>query len=364
MLRKYPCLAAAVLMLAAMSIRSAEAGKPSKEQDAPPVAAPTLDAQLDDLARQVLESLRVEKKSKIAVAEFPDLNGEVTEFGQFVAEELITRLYRSGSFQVVERRLLNKVITEQELSLSGLVDSNSAQKLGQILGVDAIATGSITDLGDVLKLNARLISTETGTIFAVAAVELVKDRNVIRLLERRTQSGRKPAPASGAAGSQDDAAAAVTGAPPGEPGLLADYYNLTANNLDVPAGTPVFQRVDPTISFNWGGGSPVPRINPNWFGVRWTGFINIEQPGTYTFSIVHDDGLRMWVGGKLIHDHQAWSQRKACQFDVSFDQVGWLPFRTEFFEAGQGAIVDFHWARPGAAGFESPSPTQFRHLPR
>jgi TolB-like protein len=351
-------------MLAVMPIRQAEAGKPPKSEDAPPVAAPTLDAQLDDLARQVLESLRVERKSKIAVAEFPDLNGEVTEFGQFVAEELITRLYRSGSFQVVERRLLNKVITEQELSLSGLVDTGSAQRLGQILGVDAIATGSITDLGDVLKLNARLISTETGTIFAVAAVELVKDRNVARLLNRRMQDGGKPVAVAVASGGGRDATGTVPGSPPGEPGLWAEYYNLTANNLDVPAGNPVFQRVDPTISFNWGGLSPVPRVNANWFGVRWTGFINIEQTGTYTFSIVHDDGLRLWVGGRLIHDHQAWSRRAPCRFDVTFDQAGWLPFRAEFFDALQGANVDFRWARPGAANFEAPSPTQFRHLPR
>lgn len=355
-------LAVVVGIMLAMSACWTEAGKPPRPQDA--TLAPTLDAQLDDLAKQVLDSLRLERKTKIAVVEFTDLNGEVTEFGQFVAEELITRLYRSGSFQVVERRLLNKVITEHELSLSGLVDGSSAQQLGRILGVEAIATGSITDLGEVLKLNARLISTETGTIFAVAAVELLKDQKVARLLNRRIQDGRIPTPATGTKGGERDAASTDVSAPPGEPGLWAEFYNLTANNLDVPAGTPVFQRVDPTINFNWGESSPVPRINADWFGVRWTGYINIEQTGTYTLSIIHDDGLRLWVGGKLIHDHQAWSRRAPCRFDVAFDQAGWLPFRAEFFEKGQGANIDLRWARPGAANFEAPTPTQFRHLPR
>lgn len=226
MLKKHLCLVTAVLMMTAMSIRSAESGKPSKEEETSPVAAQTLDAQLDELARQVLESLRVERKSKIAVPAFTDLNGGVTEFGQFVAEELITRLYRSGSFQVVERSLLTKVITEQEMSLSGLVDTNSAQTLGKILGVDAIATGSITDLGDVLKLNARLISTETGMIFAVASVEVWKDRGVSQLLEKRMHDDVTRAPAKPKLNQGDAANAATLNNPLGVSGSTVGNYEL------------------------------------------------------------------------------------------------------------------------------------------
>jgi TolB-like protein len=172
--------------LIVVSAGSADAGRPDDNTDAPPAVAPasTLNAELDDLTGQILGSLQLQQKSTIAVAEFPDLNGTVTELGQFVAEELITRLHRSGNFHVIERRQLSKVMAEHELNMSGIVDGSTARQLGQILGVDAIASGTITDLGEVLKLNARLISTETGTIFAVAAVEIVKDRVVAGLLDR------------------------------------------------------------------------------------------------------------------------------------------------------------------------------------
>jgi hypothetical protein len=66
--------------------------------------------------------------------------------------------------------------------LSGLIDPNSAKELGKILGVDAIISGTITDLGDAIKVNARLISTETGQIFSVASEEYIKDNTVKKLM--------------------------------------------------------------------------------------------------------------------------------------------------------------------------------------
>jgi hypothetical protein len=46
-------------------------------------------------------------------------------------------------------------------------------------------SGSITDLGKTVRVNARLISTETGEIFAVAAKEFVKDQTLIDLMSSR-----------------------------------------------------------------------------------------------------------------------------------------------------------------------------------
>ncbi len=87
----------------------------------------------------------------------------------FLAEELTTRLFKTKKFQVVERRLLNKVLEEQSLSVSDLIDKESIKKIGNLLGVTAIVTGSITNLGDDMKINARIISTETGSIATVAS---------------------------------------------------------------------------------------------------------------------------------------------------------------------------------------------------
>ena len=146
------------------------------------VAAQSLDQRASELSQQIARNMENGQKRRIAVLEFTDLQGEVTNFGRYLSEELITRLYDSNKFKVVERQLLNKVIAEQKLSLTGVVDPASARKLGSVLGVDAIVSGTIADRGDTLKINARLIDSETGEVFCAAATEIVKDKEVFALL--------------------------------------------------------------------------------------------------------------------------------------------------------------------------------------
>jgi TolB-like protein len=144
----------------------------------------TLESQIDKLVEQITTSLAQNQKSKIAVIEFSDLRGNISEFGQYLAEELITRLYLTNKFDVIERQLLQKVIAEHKLNLSGMVDENSAIELGKLLGVEAIASGTITDLGSYVKVNARLISTTTGKIFSAASVKIFKDEVVTKLMSQ------------------------------------------------------------------------------------------------------------------------------------------------------------------------------------
>ena len=146
------------------------------------VEAQTLDSRASELSQQIARNMETGQKRRIAVLEFTDLQGQVTNFGRYLSEELITRLYGSNKFTVVERQLLNKVIAEQKLSLTGVVDPDSAKKLGNVLGVDAIVSGTIADRGESLKINARLIDTQTGELFSAAAIEMVKDKEVLALL--------------------------------------------------------------------------------------------------------------------------------------------------------------------------------------
>ncbi len=139
---------------------------------------------LFDLTNQIVQSLSETKKTKIAMVEFSNLDGNITHLGKYIAEELTTRLFRTGKFYVVERHLLNKVLDEHKLSVSGHIDESTAKSIGLILGVDSIATGTVTDLGDTIKINARLISTETGAIFAVASSEISKDSTINRLMSK------------------------------------------------------------------------------------------------------------------------------------------------------------------------------------
>jgi len=165
------------------------AGKPTFTPDHAESANPQsvrgssdIDLRIDELSQQISNGLTENQKTTIAVVEFVDLKGRVTDLGRFLAEKLITRLYQTRKFKVIERQLLNKIVNEQKLSLTGMIDQSTAQRLGKLLGVDAIASGTVTDLGKRLDINARLINTQTGEIFAVASVEITKDDSVLKLM--------------------------------------------------------------------------------------------------------------------------------------------------------------------------------------
>jgi TolB-like protein len=142
----------------------------------------SLDQRVSELSQQIASKMAARQKTTVAVVEFTDLQGNVTDLGRFLAEELVTRLGDLEKFRVIERQLLAKIIAEQKLSLTGVVDPASAKQLGKILGVDAIVAGSVTNLAQSVRVNARLISTETGEVFATASVDIFKDESVIGLL--------------------------------------------------------------------------------------------------------------------------------------------------------------------------------------
>jgi len=104
------------------------------------------------------------KKTKIAVLDF-QMQGEQTnskDMGKIVAEWLITGLVETGRFDVIERRLLEKLLEEQKLGVTGAIDPNSAAQLGKVLGVKIIVSGTVTSLEGYTEINARLIKRGHG----------------------------------------------------------------------------------------------------------------------------------------------------------------------------------------------------------
>src|SRR5690349_11791226 len=70
-----------------------------------------------------------------------------TDVGKGIADMLVDRLVNDGTYSVIERKALDKLVAEQNFSNSDRADPSSAAKIGKILGVDAIIIGSITQFG-------------------------------------------------------------------------------------------------------------------------------------------------------------------------------------------------------------------------
>ena len=196
-------------------------------------------------------------KKRVAVFDFDyatvysgvaSIFGTNVDVGKGVADLLVGNLVKSGTYSVIERKALEKVLAEQNFSNSDRANPTSAAKLGQLLGVDAIIIGSVTQFGRddkttsvgggalggigrkyglggvakreskaVVGLSARLVSTETAEILAVA--------------EGKGESNRSGASLLGAGGS---ATASAGGA-----------YDMTSSNF---GGTILGEAVNQAVS--------------------------------------------------------------------------------------------------------------------
>jgi len=140
-------------------------------------------------------------KKTIAVADFLDLQGNVNELGRFIAEELAVELTASAKgFEVIDRTHLKTILAEHKLSMTGLVDPNTVKRLGQIIGADAIVTGSVTPFGDSIRVSCKVIATDTARVIAAAKIDIPKTKAIEELLARGigTGAGTPGAPTPGA----------------------------------------------------------------------------------------------------------------------------------------------------------------------
>ena len=82
------------------------------------------------------------KYKRIAVLGFNDTTNAPGS-GNVVADLIASELMKKG-YEVVERSRIEMILSEQKLRLSGIIDTSTAIRLGEILEVDAIVTGALS----------------------------------------------------------------------------------------------------------------------------------------------------------------------------------------------------------------------------
>ncbi len=162
-------------------------------------SAQDLRTAVDELADRIAKNAPGGKQLRIAVIDFPDLQGVTSDLGRYIASRLTTRLAQSPRFFVIERQRLNQVLAELRFSMSDLVDPAKAKQLGNMAGVEAIAVGTVSDLGNQVDLDARMIEIETNRLLLGATITISKDPAVTSLLERGRQEAAVAQPGLGSA---------------------------------------------------------------------------------------------------------------------------------------------------------------------
>ena len=139
-------------------------------------------------------------KTRLAVIDFEQKAAQEfqgKQVGEIVAEWLITSLVNTGRFEVVERAQLQKILKEQQLGMTGMINQDTAAKVGELLGVKVIITGSVIQMGNTYDVNARLISVEDGSILRAERIRGTGLDSIERLMDTLADSLKKDFPLEG-----------------------------------------------------------------------------------------------------------------------------------------------------------------------
>ncbi len=147
------------------------------------------ETEINNLSISMAEKIAKSGKKTIAVVDFTDLQGNITELGRFLAEELSSELVSAGRpFEVVDRMHLRTILSEHKLSLTGLIDPKTVKKLGQVSGVDAIVIGTVTPFGESVRLSIKVLATDTAKIIGSSRGNIPKTQAIAELLAREIET--------------------------------------------------------------------------------------------------------------------------------------------------------------------------------
>jgi curli biogenesis system outer membrane secretion channel CsgG len=114
-------------------------------------------------------------KLRVAVVRFQDKSAYGRgRLGSAIQDILITELARSGRFIMVTRQDLDLILDEQDLAKSGTIRAGTGPKSGDVLGVNAIVTGVISQFGVKQKSATYLVgASKTQTAEATVDVRVI-----------------------------------------------------------------------------------------------------------------------------------------------------------------------------------------------
>ncbi len=113
-----------------------------------------------------------------------DKREEMDPLKKGLADMFTTEFSKIEQFQMVERGQLEQLFQEMSLGQSGMLDPNSAQQVGKLLGARNLVLGSFMHMFDgKMRIDVRIVEVETG-ITIKAEEETGKPKDLYKLVTR------------------------------------------------------------------------------------------------------------------------------------------------------------------------------------
>ncbi len=129
-------------------------------------------------------------------------------------------------------------------------------------------------------------------------------------------------------------------------GLQAYYFG----NINCE-GEAHFIRNDKDVNFLWYYDAPSWDFHgaddENYFSVRWKGKLKAPKSGEYTFNVMHNDGVRLKIDGKLLIDK--WKDKKGSNVEevkITLEAGETYDIQLEYYNNGHVSEIKLGWVIP------------------
>ncbi|KAA3657310.1 MAG: hypothetical protein DWQ04_28460, partial [Chloroflexi bacterium] len=218
---------------------------------------------------------------------------------------------------------------------------------GEQMGKNTRVPISPADPGEVIDVSVLLLSPmNPGTYTSYWQLQLpdgqiLEPEFYTRIVVPIATATRPPRPTSAATSSGESGDNAGTSTPTVAPTSTSWQGNFYSNTT--LSGSPVLQRSDSSINFNWGTSSPATEIPVDNFSATWTRTLDFES-GTYRFNATADDGVRVYVDGSLVIDEWHDATANTYSADVTI-AAGSHTIRVDYYEGTGDANINVWWSK-------------------
>lgn len=134
-----------------------------------------------------------------------------------------------------------------------------------------------------------------------------------------------------------------------EPGLVYRYYRIT--NL---SNLPNFDHYTPEYTGISSGLDITHRDTSSHYAFQFTGILEVQTTGTYTFYLTSDDGSQLLIDGTQVINNDGLHAAHTEQGSVGLNS-GIHEIQVEFFERTGHEVLQLEWSGPGISREDVPA---------
>ncbi|MCA8894499.1 MAG: hypothetical protein KDA48_04520 [Amphiplicatus sp.] len=133
------------------------------------------------------------------------------------------------------------------------------------------------------------------------------------------------------------------------PGLQASYYNIGHSLSDLDQidfdATPDAKGVVDSLDYMQGQEAFWDGAPSDYFAAKYEGRFNVDEGGSYTFSLASDDGSMLFIDGEPVLDNDGLHGTRTRTVTLDLEE-GDHTIEVRFFENGGAATLQLSWSGP------------------